>query len=36
MSGNETLFRFASGEATDLAVGDEARFSFDPARAHLF
>jgi len=36
MSGNATLFRFASGEATDLAVGDEARFSFDPARAHLF
>jgi len=36
MSGNKILFRFASGEATDLAVGDEARFSFDPARAHLF
>ena len=36
MSGNETLFRFASGEDTDVAVGDEARFSFDPARAHLF
>jgi len=36
MSGNETLFRFASGEATDLAVGDDARFSFDAARAHLF
>ncbi|MEC8091147.1 MAG: ABC transporter ATP-binding protein [Pseudomonadota bacterium] len=36
MSGRQTLFRFASGEATDLAVGDEARFSFDSARAHLF
>ena len=36
MSGNETLFRFASDEATDLAVGDKARFNFDPARAHLF
>ncbi len=36
MSANETLFRFASGEATDLAVGDEVRFSFDSVRAHLF
>ncbi len=36
MSSQDTLFRFASGEATDLAVGDTAGFSFDPVRAHLF
>ena len=31
-----TVFRFASSEALDLANDQTARFSFDPARAHLF
>lgn len=29
-------FRFASPEVPDLAIGQEARFSFDPDHAHLF
>ena len=31
-----TGFRFATSEAFDLANGQTARFSFDPALAHLF
>ena len=36
VSSEKTPFRFASGEATDLLVGDEVRFSFEAAHAHLF
>ena len=31
-----TPFRFASGDASDFSIGDEARFSFDRSLAHLF
>lgn len=31
-----TVFRFATSEILDLANGQTARFSCDPARAHLF
>jgi ABC-type sugar transport system ATPase subunit len=32
----ETVFRFASAETPDLQTGQEVRFSFDAAKAHLF
>jgi multiple sugar transport system ATP-binding protein len=31
-----TAFRFASGDVSDLNVGEEVRFSFDASLAHLF
>lgn len=32
----QTSFRFASPESLDIVAGQEARFSFEPAMAHLF
>ena len=31
-----TLFRFASAESLDVEVGQDLRFSFDAAQAHIF
>ena len=36
VTANGTGFRFATSEAFDLANGQTAKFSFDPALAHLF
>jgi len=36
MSDSQTLFRYACKEAPELATGQQARFSFDAGRAHIF
>ena len=36
MSDSQTLFRYACKEAPKLAAGQQARFSFDAGRAHIF
>ncbi|MEM7259610.1 MAG: ABC transporter ATP-binding protein, partial [Pseudomonadota bacterium] len=33
---SKTTFRFATPETLDISSGQQASFSFDPARAHLF
>lgn len=36
LTSENTPFRFASPDAPDLKVGDEASFAFDAAKAHIF
>jgi multiple sugar transport system ATP-binding protein len=36
LTDSQTSFRLASPESLDIANGQQVRFTFDPARAHLF